>query len=364
MKKLLLSAATLSLAAGTGYAGGLDRSGQGVNILFEEGTVVQFGYSYVDPKLTGKSAVDGSATGDVGRGYSVPHLSYKQSLNETLDVAIIYDQPFGAHVSYDQDYFLSVAGSPDQLQAEADAHALTAIVRKKLDGGFSIYGGVRAQTVEATISVPRAAGYEMESNSPTDFGYLIGAAWERPDIAARVALTYNSSIKQTLKLSESSLFGPGSHSANIETPQSLNLDFQTGVAPNTLVFGTVRWVNWSDFELSSPNYLGGSPVGTLVGYDDDAITYTLGVGHRFNEKFSGAIQLGYERSVGGTVSDLGPSDGYLSLGVGGTYTQGNVQYSAGIRYIDIGDATTDNGGVFEDNDGWAAGFQITYHFDK
>lgn len=178
-----------------------------------------------------------------------------------------------------------------------------------------------------------------------------------------MSLTYNSGIKHDLALTESVGGGPASSVSRVETPQSVNLDFQTGVAANTLVFGSVRWADGTSFSLTSPNYPGGSPVGTLVSYDNDVITYSLGLGYKFSESFSGAVELGYEQSLGDRVSDLGPTDGYFSVGVGGTYTKGNTKFSAGLRYIDIGDAVTDNGGVFNDNDGWALGFQVTYLLD-
>ena len=37
---------------------------------------------------------------------------------------------------------------------------------------------------------------------------------------------------------------------DLETPQSVQLDFQTGVAPKTLVFGYVRWVDWTEFNVT------------------------------------------------------------------------------------------------------------------
>ena len=65
----------------------------------------------------------------------------------------------------------------------------------------------------------------------------------------------------------------------------MQLDFQTGVAPKTLVFGYVRWVDWSDFSVEPPVYgqataaLLGQPR-PLIAYDDDWWTYNLGVGRQ------------------------------------------------------------------------------------
>lgn len=371
MKQVLLITTALTLAAGVTYAAGLDRSGQGVNIIFEEGIAAQLSYSLIDPSISGSYA--GTVSGDIGQSYGLPQLSFKTAITDTSDLALIYDQPYGAHVIYGSAYALSI--NPNDitgkynLRAEAKTHALTAILRKKLDNRFSVYGGLRVQTVDTNVAVPFVNGYTVTSDSPTDFGYLLGASWENPKIAARVAVTYNSKITHTLRASETvpnvvSTTTP----VDIETPQSLNLDFQTGIAENTLIFGTARWVNWSDFDYSPPIYASVTGGASLVGYENDAITYTLGVGHRFSDAFSAAFQVGYEQSQGNLVSNLGPTDGFWSVGVGGTYSRSNFQYSGGIRYIKIGNATTDirsaPGASFSDNSALALGLQITYRFEK
>lgn len=68
---------------------------------------------------------------------------------------------------------------------------------------------------------------------------------------------------------------------SVTTPQSVNLDFQTGVMKHTVAFANVRWVNWEDFSIR-PNYFGqaadarGLVGANLVDYSDDQISATLG----------------------------------------------------------------------------------------
>ena len=52
----------------------------------------------------------------------------------------------------------------------------------------------------------------------------------------------------------------------ITTPQSVNLDFQTGIMADTVAFANVRWVNWKDFSIQ-PYKFGkvSEAVGGLVG---------------------------------------------------------------------------------------------------
>ena len=104
----------------------------------------------------------------------------------------------------------------------------------------------------------------------------------------RVALTYSSAIDLTLAASAG-----GNLTATM--PESVNLDFQTGVAADTLVFGSVRWAGWSEGHITDPN------VGELVSWDEDVVTYTLGVGRKFSDSFSGALSASYEEAQGGTL---------------------------------------------------------------
>ncbi|UAB90569.1 outer membrane protein transport protein [Ruegeria sp. SCSIO 43209] len=405
MKRVLLHTCALCIGATAAQAGGLDRSGQGVNILFEEGSVVQFRLGYTKPDVSGsmEDQIPTSPTfgetidsGNVSNSFFTPHLAYKTSLTEKLDFALVYDEPFGADIDYSSDYPLSqnvlaLAGLPgattDVLRAKADTDAITALLRYKLDGGFSVIGGLRAQRLKASVSVPIAGasttpfasgGYRVETDAEIDFGYVVGVAWERPDIAARVALTYNSKITHDLSQTEANdaitgIVPPGipvvgrvsaDSSTEVVTPQSVNLDFQTGVAPKTLLFGSIRWVDWPQTVYAPPVYTGLTGI-NLVDYEEATWTYSLGLGYQFSEEFSGAVTLGYESSQGNSVSNLGPTDGFWSIGLGGTYSLEKAKISGGVRYTDIGDATAngtgpDNRATFTGNSAWSVGIQVTY----
>ena len=99
---------------------------------------------------------------------------------------------------------------------------------------------------------------------------MLGGAYERPDIALRIALTYNSTIETNHTTVETVGGGVVSTApTEIETPESVNLDFQTGIAADTLLFGGIRWVNWTDFEISPAFYSSPAAVGQpFLSYDD------------------------------------------------------------------------------------------------
>ncbi len=368
------SVTALCLATGASYAGGIERSPQSVGPLFEEGRYVEFSFATVSPDVSGVGGLvtPGVASGDMTETYQQYGFAYKADINDTLSYALIYDQPYGANVNYPTGTGYFAQGST----AEFDSNALTAILQYNFPTKLSVYGGLRYQYIDANAFVPfvtAAAGpfagapYEAEAKKDGGAGYLLGVAYERPEIALRVSLTYQSKIRHELDTVESSVLGPNiSSTTDINTPQSLTLDFQSGVAKDTLVFGSVRWVEWSDFEIAPESYVGivGTP---LVFYADDRIKYTLGVGRRLTDTWSVAASVNYERTTGSPTGNLGPTDGQLGLGLSAVYTRDNMKITGGISYTDIGEANTIvgpaiPGGVFTGNDAVAVGFKVGFFF--
>ncbi len=369
MKKTLVQACALFVGATAVQAGGIDRSGQGINIIFEEGSAVQFRLGYASPEISGSFThplLGETDSGDIAKDFFVPSLAYKKALTEKLDFALMYDQPFGADVEYSKNYALSLhAGDrKDVLRADADLNAITALLRYKFEGGFSALGGLRVQSAEADIGVPAVKGYQVKTDTDVSLGYVVGVAWEKPEIAARVSLTYNSKIKHNWTQAESlnpvdDIIDDSKTKSEIITPQSVNLDFQTGVAPRTLLFGSIRWADWPQLAYAPPVYVGERGK-NLVDYQSDTFTYSLGMGYKFSDAFSGAVTLGYEAAKDLPTSNLGPTDGSWSVGLGGTYNVDKAKISGGVRYTEIGDAVTNTGGVFTDNSAWSVGLQVTY----
>lgn len=344
MKKLMVSTAFAALATGS-FAGGLDRSGQPIGFIFEEGDAVQLSFGIVTPTV---SSTPTAAAGDVGDRYTQIGFGIKTDVNEQLSFSLIVDQPFGANVTYP-------AGPLVGTSAELSSMAFTGVARYKFNENFSVHGGIRLQTMDGVASVPAAGGYTLDASGDMGVGFVVGAAYERPDIALRVALTYNSSIKHEFESLEFGLI-PGTF--EVEMPESINLDFQTGIAQDTLLFGSIRHAMWDGFTITPPNY----PLGNLAAFSNDATSYSLGVGRRLNDQWSAAISFGYEGPNGGLADNLAPTDGNKSIGLGATYTMDDTKLSGGIRYIEIGDTTTTFGIPFTDNSAVAVGFSVTQKF--
>jgi len=368
----VIAMAALLGSASTLHAGGIDRSGQSITALFESGRYAEFSLGSVSPNTSGTSTVfsglAGQDSGNMTDSFFTFGAAYKADINDQLSYAIIYDQPYGADVDYPNGTNYFAQGST----AEFNSHALTGLLRYKMPNNFSVHGGIRVQTIEASATIPNrpAVGlvYNVEGDRDTGVGYVAGIAYEKPEIAMRVSLTYNSKIKYDVDTVERvSGRVVSTEPTHVETPQSVNLEFQTGIAADTLLFGGVRWVDWSSFEIA-PAAFGSAPGNPkLLSYENDVYTYSLGIGRRLSDTWSVAAVVGYEKSNGGFSSNLGPTDGNKSLGLAATYTRDSMEITTGIRYINIGDAETtlngtDTAGVFEDNDAVAIGVKVGFTF--
>lgn len=372
MKAVSGAFGALAVTATAAAAGGVERSVTSPALLFEKGNYVELSFGSVSPDISGTQLVPlivpaGGNSGDMAENYTQYSLGIKTALTDKLDLAVIMDQPIGAKVAYDNPEYAYGLGAGSQ--AEIKSTGLTAMLRYKLDGGFSIYGGIKAQRAKGEVSLFN--GYAMNTSTETDFGYLIGAAYERPDIALRVGLTYLSAITHKFAAAET-VPGMGVIATDFETevPQQLTLDFQSGIAKDTLLFGSIRWRDWSEFDITPVGYYAGTG-DSLVSYHKDTVTYTLGLGRRFNENWSGAVTLAHEPQAGGFTGNLGPHDGLTSIGLGVTYTQDNWKVSGGVTYAKIGDAKTrapapypagTQFSEFKDNHTVGVGIRIGYSF--
>ncbi len=369
MTQLKWSAVMVIALSTSAHGGGFERADQSVAILFKEGRQLEFGlragFPEVDGVATAISPTPGVESGNIAENFVDFFASYKFDINDSFSAAVIYDEPFATDIAYPtSNYFLSGAN------ADLKVRELVGVVQYNLPpslavlgGGFSVYAGPRVSFLTAEAEIPTSNGFKIDVDSKFGVGYVVGAAWERPDLGMRVAVTYNSEIKNDLDSTESLANGLVVEGVTaLDTPQSLMLEVQTGLNPKTLLFGSVRWVEWGSFTIEPPLFSsGGNP---LAFFPDDTITSRLGVGRKLTDDFSVFGAVGYEAGVGGQFGNLTPRDGFFSFTLGGTYTYERVSLTLGARYALLGDADTAPGpdgptvAQFRDNDAFFVGARI------
>ncbi|MEM7318936.1 MAG: aromatic hydrocarbon degradation protein, partial [Pseudomonadota bacterium] len=158
MRTVLCGAALLSASATVATAGGLDRTGQPIGLIFERGNYAEFSAGRADPSLTGNDVATlnpfGTPSGNVGRAFNQVAAGLKYELNDQFSFSLIYDQPWGSDISYPTANLNPT--TPGSLllggtEAFANSDALTAILRYKFDDTWSVHGGVRYQQIDGNI---------------------------------------------------------------------------------------------------------------------------------------------------------------------------------------------------------------------
>lgn len=354
MKRALGLSVAMALCAGAASAGGFERSSVGTGFLFEKGSYGEISLGSVSPDVSGVAGGVVSS-GDMAETYNQIGLAFKTDLNDKFSLGFAYDPSFGADINYATGTGYPLAGTTGHLSG----NTLAVIGKYNLENNISVLAGVKSVSIGGEVSIPAAGSYTGEYETDRSLGYILGVAYEKPEIALRVGLTYSSETSHELATTE---FAVMPSVTEVELPKSLTLDFQSGVAKDTLVFGSIRWVDWTSTTFAPAVYSSALVAGApLIAHTSDTITYNLGVGRKFTENFSGAISVGYEKAQGGTASNLSPTDGFWSVQLGGTYTKDNMKVSGGVRYVDVGDATT-SVGSFTGNSAIGVGIKVGFTF--
>ncbi len=397
IKAAMTATIAVLLSTAAASAGGLERGGYNIDLLFDPSTyAAEAAATYVNPQRELNNVVDintGPTSGNLnGRpnngirdteGYWVPRIGVKAGIGDSVDCMADYSQPWGAHTNPGSNW----AGANDNIETKIESDNYAATCSYKWDvgqGQFRIIGGGFYQEVggfkERLVTDLSPFGSPLSGVGRLDlegsgWGWRTGVAYEIPEYALRASLVYNSAVDLdnlggTIDLTNTLLpngvggFVPGTKydvSSFASMPDSLELKLQTGVAPGWLVFGSVKWTDWSQLQIiqvtandtTDPRNL---PTSLDLLYRD-GWTISGGVGHKFNDQWSGAVSLTWDR---GTSHGYGNQTDTWTLGTGVSYlpTENVELRLAGA----IGVLTSGSSGPQTYN-GVPVGTNVTYDFD-
>ena len=343
-------------------AGGFERGSQDFDILFEQGNTVEANGTFVAPQRKLKN-IRGSAIGtmtggrnpfnsyqpystevDEAKSYWVPKVSAKFDLTDDLACAAQYRQPWGIHTDVGTNTVRMFTAIEQNISSNDYGVNCSYRFTAGQKSYFRILGGVSYQELrgEQTKAIPQLEPGNEYGIPPGPFrigsldvedeavGWRLGAAYEIPEYAIRASIVYQSKVKYNLEgtidnLALNPLTGRGipiNVESDVAAPQSVEFKFQTGIAPDWLAFGSVKWTDWSsissvDFNaadsLVAPK---GKTITSLNLYYQDGWTVSGGVGHKFNDQWSAAATVTWDR---GTSTGLTSQTDVWLFGLGTNY---------------------------------------------
>ncbi len=421
----LALAITTSIAMTMAHSAGLERSQQPIAPLFEEGNYAEVSYAYVNPDLEAKDGFGKKADGML-EDYGFAGAAVKVAPTENTGLALFYNKPWGVDTIYPKSSTM-FNNSLGETQAYVDSDALGLVASTKVGNNFTVYTGMEYQTVEGNVKAatplgakkaiklssngnPVKAGeaynnlvsaqkklaekktltaeetgilslamsptlYEVDLEKEDTFVPMVGVAYEKPEIALRASLTYRAPAEYDVDTSEKITVGaplPTQKSTTeVKFPQSVSLDFQTGLSEKHQLLGMVnaRWVDWSEFKVAPATFSaieGGEP---LASYEKDQYSVEVAVAKKFTPKLSAEIRGSYDSGTGSDLSLLGPYDKVKGIAVGAKYdvtdkmsVSGGAQYMMvkGGKVINPDDKSTAL--KVEDSNAYALGMKVAYKF--
>lgn len=330
---------------------GLDRLVFTPSFLFEKGNYAELTLARADPSVTTTFASDAN----IAERVDTLRFSYKHQINDKFGLGLMVNtQPIGVDVNYQP------IGST--LKGSVNSKSYIALGHYNATDKISAFGGVKYQTVrgEADLrslnpTVPGATTFNQDS----DTGFIVGAAYSIPKIALRASLSYESDLEFDLNTTVPALGGFSLGNTGAGTPKVWTLELQSGIAKDTLLFGSVRRTKWSESQVL---FLGATQLSTF----DDTTDYKLGIGRKFSDSISGSVTLNYQPSTGEPSSPFSPQDGEKGIAVGLKFkAKDGFSTSVGVQYRKLGDTVTTatSGSIpFKDNDVVTVGLKFSKSF--
>jgi long-subunit fatty acid transport protein len=258
--KLAASVAVLGLGSTMAVAEGLERVNLDTSFMYENGSYAELSMGSVNPSVPATLG-SGLKIDNVAKRFTVSNFAAKTQISENIDVGLwSTNQAMGVGLDW----------APIGISADLTGSALVGLVRYTMSENISIMGGLkRVQTKSgASVSTPISAlsiassTYTIGSGNVTTGVY--GVAYQRPEMALRVELLMESEGEMTIDTtySHSNSGGTQTGKSKIGLGDAITLNFQSGIAPNTLLFGSIRNSRWQNNQVSVP--LTGMPVSSAT----------------------------------------------------------------------------------------------------
>ena len=365
----------LFFVGGSGaFAGGMEVTRLPTDMLFEKGNYASFAFGKFKPDVTDNVF---ATTGSMYNDRTAVTLTAKTQINDKISIGLAKYR--SAEISLD--YADSAIGALQAVTVDLSVDTLALLARYELAERLSIIGGLRYSTGSGGGNVLVAPAGTIQAQDDSVLGGIVGVSFEKPEIALRISGTYQA--KQDMAHPTTTNLGAGPidlENTKSALPESFTIDFQSGVAPNTLLFGSIHRAFWSDAHISfwtQQNTGGLNGLGALTNPPNgeyvqkstwtNTTSLSLGIGRKLSDQWAVSASLIYEGASEATgTSLLSTTDGVRGITLGGKYTsEGGTTISVGINRSKLGDkAVTANGatGTFTNNSVTSIGFKIGHNF--
>ena len=365
--KLFTATSVSIMACSVAYAGGWSTGNLGQSFMIEKGGFGEISVGQVDYKITASTAnnyAGGQATNiDVIKDANRVGLSLKNDYGEKFSVGL-------TNFQYGSIQMQGGAGAARKSwipDADATLNTMALLGSYNVSEGLNVLVGVRRDTLEKTTVSTIKGDYTIDSAVKTRG--VMGVSYQIPEIALKVSATYSPKaeistgssfaettqpggvgsygdliIAQGLGIADNAnnLLPVSSYTSTVGLPETLNIEFQTGIAEDTLLLGSIVDTKWKKAQIDS----NGSAASRITTAFSDTVSYSLGIGRRLNDNWS--ITGSYKQEDGGGAyasSLFTVSNGTKGVTLAARYTNENMTVTAGVNMVEVGGVTITSDGT-------------------
>ena len=367
--KLFTATSVSIMACSVAYAGGWSTGNLGQSFMSEKDGFGEISVGQVDYKITASTATNyagGQATNiDVIKDANRVGLSLKNDYGEKFSVGL-------TNFQYGSIQMQGGAGAARKSwipDADATLNTMALLGSYNVSDGLNVLVGVRRDTLEKTTVSTIKGDYTIDSAVKTRG--VMGVSYQKPEIALKVSATYSPKAEISTGSSFAETSQPGgaggisygdaiiaqglgvaasagllatvsSYTTTVGLPETLNIEFQTGIAEDTLLFGSIVDTKWKKAQIDS----NGSATSRITTAFSDTVSYSLGIGRRLNDNWS--ITGSYKQEDGGGAyasSLFTVSNGTKGVTLAARYTNENMTVTAGVNMVEVGGVTITSDGT-------------------
>lgn len=373
MKTYLLTTSALMVSGSLALAGGYELQTLDTSAMYEEGSFGSLSFASINSNLNGKDA--GGTKVKTLKDQTITNLAFKTQVGG-----------FGLGMTTYRSGAIQMSGSSDSTfsqalqisgnyipSANAELNTMAFLANYNFNENLSVIGGFKNNQLNSFNLTSIYGSYDISSKSNSS--YVIGSAYHNPAIALRaeVLLQPSSKIKTTGTYTSAAIDFPadidqnnngdltdtgdvdfpsdipagvtGTVAATLNTPEMITLNFQSGIAADTLITGSVHQAKWKSSQVKVDVTTASAGVNAAAAVSSDfsnSTKYTLGVARKFNDSLSGSISYSTEAGSGSTsTSTFSMSNGSSSINLGLRYSFEQANLSIGMSHTMFNDVTVD-----------------------
>ena len=343
MVRFIVSVAGLCVSSTALMAGGMERTALSTGFMYENGGYAEVAYSSRDYTVTAPVFAPDESVIEDQTGFS---LAAKFDVTEMLSFGLSQYNQAGVGLNYQGAGGTGAVGAVLNSvgpKVSLDIDALFFLGRYALNENYSFMLGMKNSTIkDATADIFKTAGATTAASvaGKTASSSVVAIAYEQPDIALRVEYLYEADVSFSLDTTGGLNASTGTTQGSLPDYQTIN--FQTGIAADTLAFGSIRMADWKNHQLAvAPQTLAGTGVfGGPTSSFSNSTTYSLGVGRKVSDDLSLSLSTNWENGTESSgTSLLSPTNGYNGYSLGAKYNMDNLTLSGGVNYTTFGDKT-------------------------